>query len=131
FRGGVAPVSGPGVSASGPAAVFGLLASPTGDRTVVAAEQDVGHRHAAELARPGVLRVLEAAGGVAVRFLDQALLVAEHAGHVPYDRVDNHHRRHFAAVADEVADGNLAGVQTQADALVKPLIPAAQEEQPL
>ena len=98
---------------------------------MVAAEQDVGHRHAAELARPGVLRVLKATGGVAVRFLDQASLVAEHAGHVPHDRVDHDHRRHFAAVADEVADGNLAGVQTQADALVKALVPAAQQEQSL
>src|SRR5438046_2612614 len=80
---------------AGPTPMFRLLAPPLGNRPVVAAEQDVRHRHAAELARPGVLRVLQPAGVVAVRLLDHTLGVTEDARHVADDRVDDHHRRHL------------------------------------
>ena len=82
-----------------------------------------------KLARPGVLRILEPAR-LAVRLVGRALLVAQHAGDEPDHRVDHHHRRHFAAVADEVADRNLPRVQHLPDAVVEPLVPAAQEQQP-
>src|SRR6516162_4437843 len=108
----------------GPAAGLGLLAAPFGDRRVVAAKQDVGHRHAAELPGARVLRVLQPPG-LAVRFLGDALGVAEHAGHVSDYSINHHHRRHLAAVADEVADTDLTRPQPQADALVEALVPAA------
>src|SRR4051794_27817494 len=55
----------------GLAARLGLLAAPPGDGRVVAAEQDVGHRHAAEFAGAGVLRVFQPPG-LAVRLLGDA-----------------------------------------------------------
>src|SRR5581483_2373469 len=110
--------------APGRAAGQRLLAAPFGDGRVVAAEQDVGHRHAAELAGARVLRVLQPPG-LAVRFLDDAFRVAEHTGHISDYSIDHDHRRHLAAVADEVADADLARPQPQADALVEALVPAA------
>jgi len=112
------------------AARLGLLAAPPGDGRVVAAEQDVGHGHAAEFAGARVLRVFQPPG-LAVRFLGDALGVAEHAGHVSDYSIDHDHRRHLAAVADEVADADLARPQPQPDALVEALVPAAQQQQPL
>src|SRR2546421_1792988 len=64
-----------------PAAGQGLFVPPAGDGLVIAAEQDLRDGHAAEDAGAGVLRVLQPAG-VVVRFLRQALGVAEHARHV-------------------------------------------------
>ena len=49
-----------------------LFAPPAGDGLVIAAQQDLRHRHAAEHARPGVLRILQPAR-LAVRFLRHAL----------------------------------------------------------
>ncbi len=60
--------------------------------------------------RPGVLRIFQPAR-VVVRFLDQAVRVAQHAGDVADDRVDHHHGGHFAAVADEIADRDFARLQ--------------------
>src|SRR5262245_7278919 len=115
----------------GPAAAgFGLLPPPFGDFRVIAAQQNLGHRHAAKFARPRILGILYATR-LAMRFVLDALLVAEHAGHVADDGVDDDHGGHFAAVANEVADRNLARLQAQPDALVKTLIAPAQEDQPL
>jgi len=94
---------------------------------VVAAEKEVGHLHAAEDARAGVLRILQPAG-FAVRLLDDALLITKDAGHIAHDRVDHDHGRHLAAVADEVADRNLPGPQTQPDAFVEALVAAAEQD---
>ena len=115
---------------SGLAAAPGLLLAPAGDGLVVAAEEDFGHLHAAEHPRAGVLGILEPAG-VVVRLLGQALRVAQHARHVADHGVDDDHGRHFAAVAHEIADGNLARLQPLPDAFVEPLVPAAQQQQPL
>src|SRR5262245_17800426 len=84
------------------AAGLGLFAAPAGDGLVVAAEQHLRHLHAAEDARPRVLRVLQPPR-LGVRLLRQAGGVAQHARHVADDGVDHLHRRHLAAVADEVA----------------------------
>ena len=67
---------------------------------------------------------------LAVRFFGQAFRIAQHARHVTNHRIDHHHGRHLAAVADEVADGDFTGPQPQPDALVKAFVPAAQEQQP-
>ena len=96
---------------------------------MVAAEQDVGHRHAAKDAGAGVLRVLEFSS-LAVRFFGEAFRITEHARHVTNYRIDHNHGRHLAAIADEVADGDFTGPQPQPDALIKAFIPAAQEQEP-
>src|SRR5262249_8441512 len=111
--------------APGLAARLGLLAAPPRDGRVVAAEQDVRHRHAAEFAGAGGLRVCQPPGP-AVRLLGNALWVAEDAGHVSDYSIDHDHRRPLAAVADEVADTDLARPQPQPDALVEALVAAAQ-----
>src|SRR5205085_870497 len=43
------------------AAGQGLFVSPASDGRMVAAQQDLGHLHAAEDTRPGVLRILQSA----------------------------------------------------------------------
>src|SRR5262249_32886663 len=43
--------------------------------------------------------------------------------------INHHHSRHFAAVADEIADGYLARLQTEADAFVKSLVSATQQNE--
>src|SRR5262249_54993429 len=111
-------------------ALFGHPASPGGPRGVFAAQRDVGPPHAAKDARPCVLRVLQPPR-LAMGLLRHAVRVAEYAGDVADDRVNDHHRRHLAAVADEVADRYFARLQTEADALVEALVPAAQQQQPL
>src|SRR5439155_8648684 len=67
---------------------------------------------------------------MAMRLLGNAFRIAEHAGHVANHRVDQHHRRHFAAVADEVADGNLPRLQAKPNALVKTLVTPTEQQQP-
>src|SRR5690349_18132657 len=68
-----------------------LLAPPAGDGGVVAAQEYLGHLHAPEHARPGVLRVFEPPL-FAVRLLRHALRVAQHARDVAHHRVDHDHR---------------------------------------
>src|SRR5262245_22371065 len=119
--------AGPGALAG---AMFGHLASPAGHRRVIAAQKDVGHLHAAKDARPRVLRVLQPPR-LAMGLLRHAVRVAEHAGDVPPDRVDDHHRRHLAAIADEVADRYFARLQPEPDTLVEALVAPAQQEQSL
>ncbi len=102
---------------------------PLRDRRVVPAQQYLGHFQAAEHPRSGVLRVFEPAV-LAVRLVGRTQLVAEHAGDEADHGVDHDHRRHFAAVADEVADRDFHRVQHLPDAVVEPLVPPAQQQQP-
>lgn len=96
---------------------------------MITAEKDFGHLHATKDARAGVLRILQASR-LAVRLLDQALRVAEHARDVSDYCIDDNHGRHLAAVADEVADRQFKRPQTLANPFVEPLIAAAQQQQP-
>src|SRR5947209_4021692 len=88
-----------------PATGLRLLLAPAGHRLVVPADQYIGHRHAAEDSRSGVVRVLQPPG-IAMGFLGHARCVAKHAGHVADHRVDHHHGGHFPAATDEIADRN-------------------------
>jgi len=81
---------------------------------------------AASGAGAGVLRIFQPARGV-VRLLGKTVRIAQHAGHQADHRVNDHHGRHLAAVADEVADGQLQGPQTQPDALVETLVPPTEQ----
>src|SRR6266702_2888683 len=112
------------------AACLRLPAPPFGNRLVVAAQQDFGNLHPAENARPCILRILDQTGH-AVRFLVHALLVAQHSRHIADHRVDHHHRRHFAAVADEVANRDFPRREAEANALVETLVSATEQDQPL
>src|SRR5262249_27791092 len=76
------------------AAGLGLFASPAGDGRVIAAKQDLRDFHAAENARPSVLRILQAAW-LAVGLLAGAGRVAQDAGHQPNHGINHHHGRHF------------------------------------
>src|SRR5690348_1587228 len=64
----------------GLAARLGLFSPPAGDGLMVAAEQHLRHLHPAKHAWPGVLRILQPAGG-AVRLLGHTRFIAQHAGH--------------------------------------------------
>src|SRR5262249_37806571 len=59
----------------------GLLPPPICDRPVVAAQEHVRDGHAAENARPRILRVLQPTGPVAVRLLDDAGRISKDARH--------------------------------------------------
>src|SRR4051812_28974457 len=96
------------------AALVALLLAPFRNRLMVPAQEDLRHFQAAELTRPGVLRILDPAL-FAVRLVGRTLLVSQYAGYEADHRVDHHHRRDFAAVADEVADRDLQRVQQLSD----------------
>ena len=64
---------------------------------------------------------LDEPAGVGKGILTGALLVAEHAGNEAADGIHDDHRRHFPSGEDEVADGELFGPQSRADAGVEAL----------
>src|SRR5262249_55190327 len=105
-----------------------LLAPPAGVGGLVAAQQALRALQAADDGRRGVLRVFEPPR-FTVRLLRHALGVAQHAGDVAHYCVDHDHRRHLAAVADEVADRDFPRPQAQTDTLVEALVAAAQQQQ--
>ena len=92
---------------------------------MVAAQQHVGHGHASKDPGPRVLRIFQPTRRI-VRFLGQALGVAQDARDVADHGIDYHHGRHLAAVAHKIADRQLKGPQSLTDALVKALITATQ-----
>src|SRR5947209_16705688 len=89
-----------------PAAGLGLFTPPAGHGFMVAADQHLRHRHAAKHPRSGILRIFNPAG-VAVAFLGDTLRVAQNTRHIADHGIDQHHGRHFAAVADKIADRDL------------------------
>jgi hypothetical protein len=74
---------------------------------------------------------LDEPAGVGKGILTGALLVAEHAGNEAADGIHDDHRRHFPSGEDEVADGELFGPQSRADAGVEALVSATDEDDPL
>ena len=111
-----------------PGAFQALFLSPTGDITVVSAEEDVGDGHPAVFPRACVLGVFEQSllrkGVVFV-----ARLVTQNAWNEPDDGVNQHHCGNFAAVADEVPSRDLKRLKSFGNALVKALISATQQQQ--
>ncbi len=59
----------------------------------------------------------------------RATLRAEHAGDVADDRIDDHHRREFAAGQDVIADADFVGDDQFADAGVDAFIMPAEQNQ--
>jgi len=105
-----------------------LLQPPAFDLRVVPREQHRRHRFALVHLRPRVLRTIEQP--VCERVLRSRKAVTEHPRQLPYHRIDQHHRREFAARDDVVADRDLvvdgAANQTLVDTLVAP----AQKDEP-
>jgi hypothetical protein len=109
------------------------IAPPRGDRGVVAGGQDRGHdalawlaRATGELERPGVLRIFEQPR--AVGFVIDGARLAEHAGHVPRDRVDHDQRGELAAREHVVADRELFVDRRLDHALVDAFIAATDQD---
>ena len=84
---------------------------------------DVGHTLAAELGRPGIVRVFKQAGGVGV--IRGAIGVAQDAGQQPRNRIDKHQGGQLTAGQDEIADRDLVGHELPTDALIHTLVAAA------
>jgi hypothetical protein len=55
--------------------------------------------------------------------------MAQHSGHQADHGVDDHHRRHFAAVEHVVADRNLVRLKDVDHPLIEPFVPSAQQDQ--
>ena len=106
----------------------GLGVAPSGDAPVVARAEDLGDAPAPELGRPGVVGILEQAGGEGL--VAGRLVVAHDARHQPGDRLHDHEGGRLPPGEDEVADRQLAVDQVAADPLVDPLVTAAQEREP-
>src|SRR5579875_479187 len=100
-------------------------APPGRDPAVVAAAQHLGNLEASEARRPRVLGVLEQAGGEAL--LARRRLVAEHPGNEPGHRLEDDEGRELATGEHVVTDGELAVHERVGDALVDPLVAAAQQ----
>ena len=96
----------------------------------MAAEQHVGHRPAAPVGRPRVVRVLgRAVERGAERLLVRRLLVPERARELAQHRVAHDHRRELAAREHVAADRELVGAEVLEDALVEALVAAAEQRQ--
>ena len=94
---------------------------------MVAGEQHLGHLQPPELARAGVLWVLEQAGGKALVLA--GLVAAQHARYQPRHRVDDDQRAQLAPGEHVVSDGDLL-VDGQIDRpLIHALVVAAQQQQ--
>ena len=97
---------------------------------MVAAQQHVGHVHAAVARGPGVLRVLQQARLRGERLVDGAHLVTKGPGEQPHDGVNDGEGRELAPGEDVVAKREDV-VGEGVDALVHPLVATADEQQPL
>src|SRR4029079_6821205 len=114
----------------GPAAR--LLLAPARDLAVVAGQEHGRHRPAAELLRPGVVRVLgPALERLGERVLEVALVAPERARELAGDGVEDGHRRHLAAREHVRPDRDRVVRELVVHALVEALVAAAQERQPL
>ena len=96
---------------------------------MISVEQDFGNRQAAELARSRELRIFEKSA-FGKRFVLVRGLIAEHARNEPDDGINQEHRRHFAAVADEIANRDLQWLQTLSDSVIESFVSPAQQKQP-
>src|SRR5438105_3288432 len=111
------------------------ISPPARDLFVVAADEDLGHFVAAKFARAGILGKFQqpvAAGRVASGegIVLTAFFVAQNAGDEANTSVDDRHRRYLAAVEDIISYRNFVGLQNIENALVKPFISAAEEQEP-
>lgn len=97
---------------------------------MIAAQQYIRDFHPSKFRRPGVLRIFDPSR-LAKRVFFCAILVPKRSRNNPHHRFNDHHCRHFAAVADEVADRNFSGLKPNSHPLVKPLVPAAKQQNPM
>src|SRR6185369_9985422 len=105
-----------------------LLHAPLRDLRVVAGQQHVGDFHPAKLGRPRVLRIFQSRSVGAEGFFLRALVVAQHAGQKPHDRVDQYHRRQCAVRQHIIADRQFVVRQLLADPFVEPFVMAGHEQ---
>ena len=97
---------------------------------MVAREQDLGHRPAAPLRGPRVVRVLRRAlQRRAEGLLERRLGVPERARELAQHGVEHDHRRQLAAGEHVAADRDLVGAEVVDDPLVEALVAAAQQRQ--
>src|SRR5262249_53390351 len=106
-----------------------VFSAPASDGGVIAAQENFGHSAAAEVARACVLGIFESSIW-AERLIDCALRIAQDARDESHDRVDQDHRRDFASRENEVAYREQLGLEDFDDSLVKPLVAAAEKNQP-
>src|SRR5436190_1054669 len=115
-------------SGRGPRAA--LLPAPLGDASVVAGKEHLRDAPAAELGRPRVVRVLEAAvelGGE--RLLEPGLVAAECAWKPARDCVEDDHRRQLAAREDVGANRDAVRGEMLDDPLVEAFEASGEERQ--
>ena len=108
-------------------ALEALLLLPLLDLGVVAAEEDLGDGPAAVVGGAGVLGVLEQT--VRERLLPGGGVVAEGAGEVAGDGLDEDHRGELAARQDVVADRDLAVDAMFDEALVDAFVTAGDKDE--
>src|SRR5438270_12790779 len=83
-----------------------LPPAPARDTGVIAAQERLRDAHPAKFRRPCVLRPLQQ-HLAAERLPSGALLVSEHPGNEPRDRLEDRQRADFAALQDEVTERQL------------------------
>ena len=104
-----------------------MFEPPACDRGVIAAQENLGNRTAAVDARAGVLGIFESSIR-AERFVDGALVIPEHTGDQPHDRVDQDHRGDFASGEDIVAHRDQLRLEDFDDAFIETLVTTTQAE---
>lgn len=95
---------------------------------VISLNEHLGDLHSAEFPRSSELGVFEQPG-MTERVVAAAGFVVKDVWNEADDGVDNEHCGDFAAVTDEITDGNFEGFETLTDAVIKTFVAAAEDEQ--
>src|SRR5438093_7096212 len=124
------PFSAPVAWPLGLATFAASLAPPGRDPLVMSGEQHLGRAPAPIVRRARVVRILGMPlEGHAEGLLGRRALVAESAGELARDGIADHHRRQLAAAEHVASDRDHVARKMLEDALVEPLVAAAEERQ--
>jgi hypothetical protein len=104
-----------------------LIGSPSGDTTMIAAEQHVWNLMPPKLPRTGVLGKLKQPVTAAERVVHTAVLIAKHSWQESHDGIDHDHRGNLASVEDKVTDTQFFGLQDINHSLVETFVSSTQQ----
>jgi len=98
------------------------------DFCVISLNEHFGDLHSAEFPRSSELGVFKQSG-MTEGVVAAAGFVVKDVWNEADNGVDYEHCGDFSAVADEVTDGNFEGIETLTNAVIKPFVAAAEDEQ--
>lgn len=106
-----------------------FLKLPLPDFCVISLDKNIGNLHAAKFPWPSKLRVFEQTG-MTEGIIAAAGFIVEDTRDEPDDGIDDDHGGHFAAVTDEISDGDFDWLESLSDAIVEAFVASAKDEEP-